>query len=191
MSTNCLAPRLLTLFLEPILRKTAAASPKFSVRVVWVVSLIQFGAPPGGMLFDANGTPKVLDKAMDNYMQSKVGGAWLANEFAERLGESGVMSVSLHPGLMRTELQRNMVFIGRWIMSLVFKPPIYGAYSELYASFSPDLKEEHNGGYVIAWGRIANLPEGIMKGMKNKADGGTGAAGRFVEYCERETRGFL
>jgi hypothetical protein len=30
---------------------------------------------------------------MDNYMQSKVGGLLLANEFTERLGESEVMSV--------------------------------------------------------------------------------------------------
>jgi retinol dehydrogenase-12 len=35
----------------------------------------------------------VLTKGMDNYMQSKVGDAWLADRFAKRLGEHGILSV--------------------------------------------------------------------------------------------------
>jgi hypothetical protein len=95
MGTNCLAPYLLTLLLEPILIRTAAASPysKCSVRVVWVITLMQFLKPGDGISFDANGTPKVLKNAMDNYGQSKVGGAWLAAEFAKRLGSKGILSV--------------------------------------------------------------------------------------------------
>lgn len=93
MGTNCLAPYLLTLLLEPILKQTAKTAPNLSVRVVWVVSLLQFGAPAGGVSFDEMGVPKVLSNAMENYMQSKVGGAWLASEFAARLGEDGILSV--------------------------------------------------------------------------------------------------
>jgi retinol dehydrogenase-12 len=93
MGTNCLAPYLLTLLLEPILTRTAASVPSLSVRVVFVVSLIQIGTPTGGMSFDSQGTPKVLPKALDNYMQSKAGGAWLAAEFAKRLGSKGILSV--------------------------------------------------------------------------------------------------
>lgn len=93
MVTNCLAPYLLTILLEPILTRTAASSPSLSVRVVFVVSLMQLGTPAGGMSFDSQGTPKVLPKAMDNYMQSKAGGTWLAAEFAKRLGDKGILSV--------------------------------------------------------------------------------------------------
>lgn len=93
MGTNCLAPYLLTLLLEPILTRTVASVPPLSVRVVFVVSLIQLGTPAGGMSFDSQGTPKVLPKAMDNYMQSKAGGAWLAAEFAKRLRSKGILSV--------------------------------------------------------------------------------------------------
>jgi hypothetical protein len=40
----------------------------------------------------------------------------------------------------------------------------------------------------MAWGRIAELPEEITNALKSKAQGGSGAAAKFVEYCERETR---
>lgn len=54
---------------------------------------MQIGTPPGGMTFEADGSPKILPKPMDNYMQSKVGGCWLAAEFSERLGNAGVLCV--------------------------------------------------------------------------------------------------
>ncbi|KAH7374071.1 putative short-chain dehydrogenase [Cadophora sp. MPI-SDFR-AT-0126] len=189
MGTNCLAPYLLTVLLEPILIHTAASSPSLSVRVVFVVSLLQL-VPAGAMSFDSEGAPKVLPKAMDNYMQTKAGGTMLATEFAKRLGSNGILSVSVHPGLMRTELQRNMGVIGPAIMKLLFKGPVYGAYSEMYAGFSPELEAKHNGGYVMAWGRIAPLPDDISKALKGKAEGGSGARQIFVEYCDRETKEF-
>jgi hypothetical protein len=74
---------------------------------------------------------------------------------------------------------------------LIFKGPVYGAYSELYASFSPEVKAEQNGGHLMAWGRAADLPEDIIKGMKSEAEGGTGAAKKFFEYCDREIKDFL
>lgn len=100
MATNCVGPYLLTKLLEPILIQTAASSPRFSVRIVFVVALMQFFSPATAMEFDSNGTPKVLpgDNYMksqpgDNYMQTKVGGTWLAAEFANRLGSKGILSV--------------------------------------------------------------------------------------------------
>lgn len=68
---------------------------------------------------------------------------------------------------------------------------MYGAYSELYAGFSPEVKAEHNGGYLIAWGRIADLPEDLVKGLKSEANGGTGKAKKFLAYCDREINGYL
>jgi len=181
----------MTLLLEPLLIRTAATAPAFGVRIVWVVSMMQLGTPKGGMAFDGTGSPTILKKAMDNYMQSKVGGAWLAAEFAKRLGIHRILSVSVHPGLMRTELQRNWPAPVRLIMGIVLKSPIYGAYSELYAGFSPNLKAEHNGGFVTAWGRLADVPEDIAKGSKSKSEGGTGAAAKFLSYCDQEVKAYL
>lgn len=70
------------------------------------------------MKFESDGTPKILTRFMANYMQSKVGVAWLAGFFADRLGEKGVLSVCVHPGLMVTELQRHQ----RWFFRSVIRP---------------------------------------------------------------------
>jgi retinol dehydrogenase 12 len=94
IGTNCLGPYLLTLLLEPLLTRTAAMqnTPSMSVRIVWVVALLQRATPPGGMSFDASGTPVIVPGFMQNYFQSKAGAAWLATEFARRLGDKGIMS---------------------------------------------------------------------------------------------------
>lgn len=100
MVTNCVGPYLLTKLLEPIFIQTAASNPPFSVRIVFVVALMQLFAPDIAMSFDGDGNPNVLpgdnymqSKPGDNYMQTKVGGTWLAAEFANRLGRKGILSV--------------------------------------------------------------------------------------------------
>jgi retinol dehydrogenase-12 len=93
LGTNCLGPFLLNHYLEPILRKTANASnTEGAVRVIWVASMLTVGTVPGGIIFDSKtGQPKVLSDAMKNYMQSKVGNVFLANESAKRLGKDGII----------------------------------------------------------------------------------------------------
>lgn len=95
LGTNCLGPHLMTLLLEPILIRTAALpdTPKFSVRLVWVVSLLQGWSPPQGMRYEKDGTPLILKGVMENYMQSKVGAVWLSMDLANRLGKHGILSV--------------------------------------------------------------------------------------------------
>jgi retinol dehydrogenase-12 len=86
----------MTLLLEPILIRSVnmAMTTKGSVRIVWVTSMLREGMlPEEGIKFQADGTPIVLTKGMDNYMQSKVGDAWLADKFAKRLGEHGILSM--------------------------------------------------------------------------------------------------
>jgi retinol dehydrogenase-12 len=83
------------------------------------------------------------------------------------------------------------VKLTRAFQSVAFKSPVYGAYSELYAALSPDLKEENNGGYILAWGRVGEIQEDVAKELKSKTEGGTGNAAKFVEYCNREIKAFL
>ncbi|KAH8591002.1 hypothetical protein B0O99DRAFT_520362 [Bisporella sp. PMI_857] len=188
VGTNALAPYLMTLLLEPILIRTATATPNvtpFATRIVWVVSALQLLRTKGGMDFQKDGSPAILANPMDNYMQSKVGASWLATEFGNRLGSNGILSVTVHPGFMKTELQRN------WPKPVQFMmPAIYGAFSELYAGFSPDLKAEHNGGFVTAWGRIAEMHKDIAAGLKSEAEGGSGKARRFLEFADKEISGY-
>jgi NAD(P)-dependent dehydrogenase (short-subunit alcohol dehydrogenase family) len=71
-----------------------------------------------GMQFETDGSPKILTKFMANYIQSKVGVAWLTGLFADRLAEKGVLSVCVHPGLMPTPLQRHQP----WFLNNVVRP---------------------------------------------------------------------
>ena len=77
------------------------------------------------------------------------------------------------------------------VQGILFKPPLYGAYSELFAALSPQIKAQHNGGFVVPWGRFGEIPDHIEKGLKPRADGGTGTADQFWNWCERETKPYV
>lgn len=96
----------MTKLLEDILIHTAKQSPKGTVRIVWVASLIALGTPQGGVVWDEQtAEPKVLDSKGSNYMQSKAGLVFLAHEFARRLGKEGIISVvSSSPRCRRSTL---------------------------------------------------------------------------------------
>jgi hypothetical protein len=88
-------PYLLTKLLVPILIKTALTpkTPKNSVRVVFVVALIQRAAP-FELRSDDNGVPlKLGGSSLANYFQSRVGVTWLATLFADRLQDKNIMSL--------------------------------------------------------------------------------------------------
>ncbi|EPE24849.1 NAD(P)-binding Rossmann-fold containing protein [Glarea lozoyensis ATCC 20868] len=188
IGTNCLGPHLLTSLLEPILLNTAMmpGMSAGSVRVVWVVTYLGASPLEGGMRLDGKGEPVYLNKFMENYFQSKVGCTWLTDYYAKRLGPKGVMSVSIHPGLMKTDLQRHVSALMRLAMNLFLKGTDYGAYSELYAGFSPEVTMEHNGAHLLAWGRLSALPPHATEGLKSKNEGGNGNAELFVNWCNNE-----
>ncbi|KAL9031274.1 MAG: hypothetical protein Q9196_000681 [Gyalolechia fulgens] len=194
MATNCLGPFLLNRLLEPLLVRTAESesATRNGTRIVWVSSMITAGVAPGGICFEnKSGQPQVLKNAMQNYMQTKVGNLFLASETAKRLGDKGIISVAVNPGLMKTELQRHGPKMQSVIMGLLFKGPVYGAYSELFAALSPDITSEHNGAFIVPWGRFGDVPAHIAKGLTPKSQGGSGAADRFVSWCESETERYL
>lgn len=68
---------------------------------------------------------------------------------------------------------------------------MYGAYSEIYAGFSPEVTAEQNGGHLMAWGRKGYLPKDVTDALKSESEGGTGTAQKFFDYCDREVKAFL
>ncbi|KAI1412091.1 NAD(P)-binding protein [Hypoxylon sp. FL1857] len=192
MGTNAVGPFLLTRLLEPILLRTAAQEGSSrSVRIVWVSSMLDFGTPKGGVVWDSQTDAPVLHSdMMANYMQSKAGLTFLGHEFAKRLGDKGIISTSLHPGILKTELQRNMPVPMRAAIGVVFKGPIYGAYTELYAGFSPDITSKDNGRYIIPWGRLGSVPEHMAGGMRSIGEGGTSSSEKFWDWCEAITSSY-
>jgi retinol dehydrogenase-12 len=106
---------------------------------------------------------------MTIYGQSKAINVYQANLWAREHANSGVVSLTLNPGHLKTELQRH--FEGpqlmKSIVNLMLYPPKYGAYTELYAAISPDLTTANNGDYIIPWGYVGIARSDIVNGMKS------------------------
>ena len=73
------------------------------------------------------------------------------------------------------------------LQGILFKPAIFGAYSELFAGLSPDVQLKHNGGFIIPRGRHAKVPDRVSSGLKTKEEGGTGLSMQFWDWCYKET----
>ncbi|KAF7518173.1 hypothetical protein G7054_g13546 [Neopestalotiopsis clavispora] len=191
LATNAIGPFLLTELLKPVLLSTAKSCLSGSVRVVWVSSIIALGTPKGGIVWDKDiEAPKLHDSPSSNYMQSKAGVVYLSHEYAQDLGRHGIISVSLHPGFLKTELQRNFPAPLRALMGVVFKGPKAGAVTEIFAGFSPEVTMDRNGAYIIPWGRFGPLPDHVAAGLKSQEDGGNGMSVRFTKWCESVTTSF-
>ncbi|KAL7765990.1 hypothetical protein ACKLNR_003906 [Fusarium oxysporum f. sp. zingiberi] len=173
MGTNCLGGYLLSRLLEELLVKTTVVADEGTVRVVWLASTLQMGAPKGGLVWDeVKKEPKVVKDQMENYMMSK----------------AGIISVAVNSGFLKTELQRHMPGPVSFMMGLMFKAPKYGAYSELFGLLSPDITADNNGVLIYPWGRIGCIPDDIKVSLKNGQEGGTGLSKAFADWCEREAR---
>ncbi|KAI9889962.1 MAG: hypothetical protein M1814_004580 [Vezdaea aestivalis] len=186
MATNCLGPFLLTRCLEGRLKETATLvqSPG-SVRVIWVAGMLAGVTLHEGFAWDEEAQcPSVLPSPIANYMQSKVGNTFLAHGFPEHLGPE-ILSLSVHPGFMKTKLQRSSPIALRAILKAFFKSARFGAYTEMFAAFSPEIKVVHNGGYITPWGRLGEIPERTVQHMSLSADS---LSERFFNWCEEETK---
>jgi retinol dehydrogenase-12 len=53
----------------------------------------------------------------------------------------------MDPGNLNTPLYRSVPSWQRPIINLILSKPIFGAYTELYGGFSPDLTVENNGAF--------------------------------------------
>ncbi|PQE19176.1 short-chain dehydrogenase protein [Rutstroemia sp. NJR-2017a BBW] len=183
MATNCLGPYLFTQLLLPVFQATAKNAPPASVRVIWTSSQsMDLAAPTGGMIISEITTP-VKDQTR-NYVNSKTGNWFLAKEFANELNDDGILSVVQNPGNLKTNLLRN----AKWMMYAVY-PLLYearmGALTELWAGLSSDLTMDHNGAYVVPWGRLHPAPrEDLLQSLKSVEEGGTGRAQEFRKWCE-------
>ena len=61
-------------------------------------------------------------------------------------------------------------------------PPVYGAYTELFAGWGEEAgREERKGAYIGPWGRFVMLRPDIEESPDVK---------RFAEWCEKETKAY-
>ncbi|KAI8716747.1 hypothetical protein NCS52_00969100 [Fusarium sp. LHS14.1] len=188
LGTNCLGHFALTTKLTPLLQSTARTSPKGSVRVLWVSSsAAEAAAPKEGVPLD-NLDYHLDESAMFKYGVSKAGNYFQAMEFAKRFGDNGIKSVAMNPGNLRSELARDSGYLFGHFHHFISYPPTNGAYTELYAAFSPDV---NNGSWVIPFGRVGKIKSSLQDGTKDESEGGTGAARKFWEWQEEQVRPYL
>ncbi|KAG9077456.1 hypothetical protein FS749_010650 [Ceratobasidium sp. UAMH 11750] len=161
--TNVLGHYLFTVLLLPVLIHTAQTSPRGHSRVVNVASSGHWFAPKGGIdystLVPNDATSEALRRKLGTqklYAQSKWANVAFANELARRYESQGIISTSLHPGVIKTELQRYMT-LGAVLQALVnplFWPAPYGALTQLYAGTTPE-GSKLSGQYLIPWARLS------------------------------------
>ncbi|KZT27891.1 NAD(P)-binding protein [Neolentinus lepideus HHB14362 ss-1] len=149
--TNVLGHFYFTKLLIPTLVETAKTTPEGKVRVITTSS--------SGHLFHGldfatfKDSPKRKKLGTTRlYAQSKFGNIVFANELGRRYGDS-IVSVSLNPGNIQSDLQRYTKGIQRTLILSILYPTPYGAVTQLWAGTSKEGLEL-NGKYAIPWARV-------------------------------------
>ncbi|KIX97798.1 uncharacterized protein Z520_06576 [Fonsecaea multimorphosa CBS 102226] len=190
LGTNDLAPFLFTKLLTPVLQETAKVEPVGSVRVVWVASSAAANfSPRGGVVMD-NLSYEKDQSAWHKYGVSKAGNIFHASEYARRYGRDNILSVSLDPGNLKTPLYQTAPKWQMPFINLVLKDPIYGAYTELFAGFSPHVQMKDGGRFIEPFGKVGHTRKDIELSIKHKSEGGTGIAEEFYNWTEKQVQPF-
>ena len=191
IGTNCLGPFLLTQSLLPKLKEAAKKAPKDSVRIIWASSAVVDGvAPKGGLSVSELDSPSTNQN--HTYTISKAGNWLLASEFSRRVGSDGIISITMNPGNLNTNLLAGVSKVTKFLVKPLLYPAKMGAYTNLWAGLSTEIKAKDGGRYAIPWGRWHGCPRrDIMDGFMDKEDGGTGVAGEFWRWCEERTKEFV
>jgi len=161
IGTNVLGHFYFTKLLIPALLAGAKSSSDGKSRVVNLSSVAAYMSKS----FDldmARDTPQRKKTSLTYlYGQSKLGNILLANGFAKRYGDQGIISSSLHPGPLQSDLYRDVSFVEKVFLRPSLYPLSYGATTPLWAGTSPEGLQ-FNGKYLMPWARVGtDLPPGV------------------------------
>jgi NAD(P)-dependent dehydrogenase (short-subunit alcohol dehydrogenase family) len=179
MGTNVLGHWLFVHHLTPILKETAKTAPKNSVRIIWVSSMsADFAKVP--IIDFTNMDYKRDEDQAEKYNKSKAGNALHALEFDRRNPNSGIVSISMNPGLLRTNLQRNFSGGQMLFVKLMAKPAINGAYTELYAGLEKSITNEDK--WITPFGHREQIRKELTDPELGK---------KFWDWTESECQAYL
>ncbi|KIJ27550.1 hypothetical protein M422DRAFT_37728 [Sphaerobolus stellatus SS14] len=194
LGTNTVGHYYFTMSLLPALRKATTMTGK-KARVVNVSSSGHTYAPADGIPWNAlKGGPERDAKIKEwgtsgstgttaiwkLYGISKLGNIWFTTLLQREHGDE-VISFSLNPGAIRTELQRHTTPFQQAVFKRILYPPSMGALTSLYVGTMPEA-ENHPGAWFIPWARFAT-PHGTLVGdAKLQAE--------FKNYIEKEIQAF-
>ncbi|KEP45424.1 putative oxidoreductase, partial [Rhizoctonia solani 123E] len=161
--TNVLGHYFFTTLLLPTLIHTAKNSPLAHghARVINTSSGVVYLTPKGGIVWETLGTGEPSIQAAKTlgtnglYAQSKLANVLFSNELAKRYAEQGIISSSLNPGNLQTDLQRHLPWLVEKILGLMLYPASYGALTQLWSGTMPE-GETHSGKFLIPWARVGD-----------------------------------
>ncbi|QIW98280.1 hypothetical protein AMS68_003798 [Peltaster fructicola] len=148
--TNHLGHFYLFKLLQPLLLQTAATSMTSS-RVIVVSSA---GHRRTEVVMDDLDWQKREYDPLTAYCQSKTANIWMANELDRRFGSRGLHAVSVHPGMIWTDISRHMtpaqieaLGVHTAAVRKIEKSSEQGAATTVWAAVSPHF-ERHGGVYL-------------------------------------------
>jgi len=189
--TNALGPFLFQYFLTPLCLKTASLPDvkPFATRVIFVSSSGHRVAPkPDGVNWDdINMESKTGFKARGlKYGQSKAMNVMHARDFARRYGSQGLIALSLHPGALKTNLQRTAPGLYNAIFGWMRYHQHYGGLTELFAGLNQEIDSTKmledggkNGSYILPFGRFGDGSRYVFEGLAKRKTGE-----RLWKLCE-------
>ncbi|KAJ7207900.1 NAD(P)-binding protein [Mycena pura] len=151
--TNVLGPYVLTKRLLPLLLSGAQSSPDHKARIVNTSSSAQMFTNTIDLATAKEGPARSKAGNAKMYLYSKFGTVVLSNEFARRYGEQGIVSTSLNPGNLKTDIVRDTPRLFMLLFGWLFSAPPFGALTPLWAGVSPETVDM-NGKYLIPWARV-------------------------------------
>ncbi|KAI1300786.1 NAD(P)-binding protein [Xylaria venustula] len=191
MGMHCVATLLFSELLRPLLQAAAADNPNpGATRVLWLASnLVETSAPNNGIDFAK--MDRGYENGATNYAASKAGTWMLAREYGRRYAKDGILSLTVNPGNVKAGSYAGTPWpIMAILNATMLHETTYGAYTELYAGLSPDLKPEDYVNFIIPWGRVGAIDvawrQDIVKAMRPKDEGGLGYGRRLWEWCEEQ-----
>ncbi|KAJ7339066.1 NAD(P)-binding protein [Mycena albidolilacea] len=162
--TNCIGHFFFTELLLPVLLKTHAETGT-RARIMHTSSIgHQFAPGRGFELVSLKGGPERdawVKKAGTTmgpwrlYGESKLGNILVANYFARAHGDK-IVSFSLHPGGIKTELGRHGGTLLQVAGNLFAYPAPMGAHTQLWGATIPE-EDEVQGKYLVPWGKIGKV----------------------------------
>ncbi|KAK9324184.1 hypothetical protein V1517DRAFT_318481 [Lipomyces orientalis] len=180
---NVVGHFLLNKYLTPTVIESAKDAPANSVRVMWVASDANNFAPsPDGINWDDVNFEKTDGSLFLKYAQSKAGDIILGYEMAKRVQGTGVLSLSLNPGHLKSNLFRSMSSWRQTLSAFFSFEPRLGALTEIFVGFSPKITTSDNGGYFVPWGRFGTPRGSILDGLTKRDTGN-----RLWEMLDKET----
>jgi retinol dehydrogenase-12 len=132
--TNHLGPFLLTLLLLDRLKQSAPS------RIVNVASRAHHGAT--AIDWEALRRPTASTGGLGEYSVSKLANVLFTKELARRLDGTGVTAYALHPGVVATDIWRELPWGLRHLAKLFMISPEEGARTTLHCATSPEAGAE-------------------------------------------------